>query len=123
MASIKELVGLFNHGELGKLLARTFNGERGRVYPREDSDLIITFRSESETPSAEAIGQAVAKHFTGLGYVVIPDARQGMGCFQATVYAGSKEDFCVYVVVTTHYPFPAPGQGNASLRITSTFIC
>ena len=84
MASNQELVQLFNKGELGRLLARELNGERGRVYPNEDSDLVITFESEAVTPSNYIIAITIERHFRGLGYTVLGEC-DGNNCYQAQV--------------------------------------
>ncbi len=120
MASTKELAELFKRGELGKLLANTFNGERGRVNPCADSDLLVIFKSEDQTPSAEKIGETVRQYYSNLGYVVDDESLRD-NSFEANIYSKSEDGF-VSLVITTHYPFPAPGQGRASLRITSN-IC
>ena len=122
MASIKELVELFNSGAMGKLLASTFNGERGRVCPNEDSDVLVVFRSEAETPDIIRIKKVITDHYTKLGYRVEPNKLQSGNCFEAFVYWSSKEHGIIGIVVTTNYPFPAPGQGTASLRLTSTIM-
>lgn len=122
MPSIAELVELTNQGEIGKLLAREFKGERGHTYPRQDSDLIITFASEEATPFTYAILKCVTKHFSRLGYSLSLHEPQSSDCLEATIFVekdGRREDGSIHVVITTHYPFPAPGEGRASLRITT----
>ena len=118
MASISELVQLFNTGELGKLLAREFNGERGHVNPNEDSDLLVVFESDASTPKVGAIAEVVIKHYCQLGYVVSPTINTRDHCFEANISHESGGGF-VAVVITTHYPF---NEGHKSLRITSAII-
>ncbi|KKU26989.1 MAG: hypothetical protein UX39_C0005G0027 [Candidatus Magasanikbacteria bacterium GW2011_GWA2_46_17] len=114
MASLKELNRLFSIGELGKLLAREFGGTRGYVNQNEDSDFLVLFKSESDTPERDAIGTVVTKHYTGLGYVVrsTPGSEH---CFEVDISHKSSNGL-IHVVITTHYPH---NNGHASLRVTS----
>lgn len=122
MASTPELVRLFNTGTLGKSLAEEFHGERGRVNPHfEDSEFLVVFPSEPETPKADAISLFVSKYYTEMGYSIQVDQRPGKDCFQARIFYAEEEGW-VNIAITTHYPFPAPGQGRASLRVTVDMI-
>ncbi len=118
MASFKELVKLFNDGELGKLIAREFRGERGYVNPNEDSEFLVVFKSDSETPTAEAVAEVVTRHYVGLGYVVCRTNDPDEACFQAVISHDSIGN-TVNVVITTRYPH---NEGHASLRVTSNII-
>ncbi|MDO8483007.1 MAG: hypothetical protein Q7S86_04280 [bacterium] len=119
MASIAELVRLFNDGELGKLIAREFRGERGHVNPNEDSDFLVVFKSDSETPAREAVAEVVTKHYTGLGYAVRPVRDSDKECFQAEIYKESDSRGFVHIVITTRYPF---NKTHSNLRVNSNII-
>jgi hypothetical protein len=119
MASIAELVRLVNEGETGKLLAKTFHGERGSANPCEDSDVLVVFPSEAQTPEAKDIARVVTDHYTRKGYVVERNKHEGADCFEVLIFAEEKFNGAVAITITTKYPFPAPGQGRASLRLCS----
>lgn len=121
MASIIQLVQLVTQGETGKLLARMFNGERGHVYQNEDSELIVVFKSEEETPEAPAILKAITAHYEKMGCRVEPYGGDA-DCIEAFIFPSTNEEGKIGIVVTTHYPFPAPGQGTAALRLTTNIL-
>jgi hypothetical protein len=117
MASSEELKKLFEEGKLGELLARKFKGKRGRTYPNKDLDFLVVFKSEQKTPTAEAIGKAVTKYYTSLGYEVEDGGIRDSKCFEAIIsYDRSKSGACcVGLVITTRYPFNGK---RASLRVS-----
>ncbi len=122
MASLKELVDLFNNGALGKMLAERFHGERGHVYPRQDSEFVIGFASEEATPSGEAIGIAVTEFYQGLGYVVKVLRYNDPDVFVANVYC-PKENFGVILVnITTKYPISLGGPHDHLRVMTNATI-
>ena len=117
MATYDQLLSLLEKGEIGKLLAKKFSGERGRAYPNEDLDVLVVFPSEEQTPSAESIQRLLREHFTSLGYVFedVPNARRDS--VQAYVYLpGRKRDGMVSICITTNYPFD---EKRASLRLNT----
>lgn len=116
MASITELVALFNNGELGKLLAREFNGERGHVHPNEDSDLIIVFESNEDTPSVDEINEVVTRHYSQLGYRVILDGYGAKNVIGCSFRSDDSDEYCVCVTISTSYPFNGK---RSAMRISS----
>lgn len=101
MASSTELVTMFNQGEFGKLIARTFGGERGHVYQNQDADLLVVFPTEERVPSIQAIIDAATPFYCSKGYKVEERSR-GEKTFELLVYFDRTEG-CVHVVVTTPY--------------------
>lgn len=126
MASSKELVALFMEGKLGELLVRRFGGKRGYTRPNRDSDFLLAFKTEEETPSANHIARHIARtvteYYGGLGYVVKPNVHQSQECFQANIFYSLKEGISVGVVITTHYPNVGDPSilRRANLRVTCT---
>ena len=123
MVSMQELVELNNQGDLGKMLAMKFQGERGHLCPRKDADLMIGFKSKAETPGATIIGEAVMEHYTKLGYVVEPSKSHGAkgNCFEAKIIPDPRRHEFVHIVITTFYP-PTMGDEHNHLRITTTLF-
>lgn len=101
MPSSAELVELFNRGEFGKLIARTFGGERGHVYPNQDADLLVVFPTEERVPSVQAIIDTATTFYVSKGYRVDERSR-GEKTFELVVYFDLAEG-CVNVTVTTPY--------------------
>ena len=122
MASFDELVALNNEGDLGNMLAISFNGEIWHTYLRKDSELIISFKSITETPSREEIDQAVTWHYRRLGYIVEPSTRPQIDVFECCVFCDRKCDGFITVLITTFYPLNAGNEHN-HLRVTTTVCC
>ncbi|MBP6858792.1 MAG: hypothetical protein KBC33_03100 [Candidatus Pacebacteria bacterium] len=121
MASLMELVQLFKKGELGKLLARAFNAERGHVLEHnEDLELIVVFSAGATIPSVEDIARVVKSHFSGLGYRVHRTASHPDG-FEAFVnVSDDPSPPCMHMVITTDCKFD---DDRRSLRVnTKDFI-
>lgn len=118
MASLPELVALFNNGELGKLIANTFHGERGFVYANEDSDLLVVFSSEKATPSPQLLKQLIKDHYSKLGYVVEFTAGSIDGDLFGVEFRISG-DVVVVVTITTRYP---NNDHCRNVRITSIIL-
>ena len=111
MASMEELVALFNEGALGKLLVKTFGGELGHTHANKDSDFLITFKNETDIPSAKKIGGVVVGYYGKLGYGIeinTPDDHS----LTFSIIEGS-----VLVVgsITIHYPH---ANKRSNLRAT-----
>ncbi len=68
MASSIDLIKLLENGGIGKFLAETFHGERGRVYPFQDGDVCIVFPSEAATPTIDHIFREFSGFISKLGY-------------------------------------------------------
>ncbi len=121
MASLRELVELFNQGSLGRMLAERFKGQRGYAFPNEDSDHIISFERMEDVPGVAAIRAAVKAHYEGKGYTVEEDdTSSGERIFCAFVFHGNKDQGYVQIFISTGY---RPTTGNKpNIQITST-IC
>ena len=104
MASLIELVKLNNEGDLGKMLTEKFKGEIGRLLPRKDMEFMIGFASREATPSPEDIRETVTEHYTRLGYKVEPEEYQRKHGFDAIVFFDTRDQGCIYIVITTFYP-------------------
>lgn len=120
MPSFEELVESNNRGDLGAMLAEQFGGERGRVYPRQDSEFIIRFPSKEQTPSVEQLRRAVVSFYEGLGYVVKMGAAGLSDMLDFFVFCpgGSKEEHLIYGIISTNYPL-VMGEGNENIRVTT----
>jgi len=119
MPSNQELVEMFNRGELGKFLAERFNGERGRVFPREDSDFLVVFPSEEVTPEIDDLKTAVIELYERKGYYITITNCENDNLSALIHFNNDPAEGHVFITITTHFPFPAPGQGTASLRVSS----
>lgn len=122
MASIRELIDSNNRGELGAMLASRFKGERGRTYPRGDSEFMVGFPSEEETPPVEALKLAIVEFYTGLGYQIEVAEQSPSDMFEAYVFCQGtrKEEGSIYLVISTRYPL-VPAEGVLDhLRVTTT---
>ncbi len=119
MASLPELVELFNQGSLGKMLAERFNGQRGYTFPNADSDLIVVFERMEDVPGVVAIRTAVKSHYEGMGYVIEDDeTTNDERIYCAHVFCGEKDRGYVQIFITTGYK---PTTGNKpNIQITST---
>ncbi len=113
---------LFNEGKLGELLVRAFGGGRSRLYPIQDSEFLILFESDEETPDIETIAKTVKEHYWNLGYD-IENQRINGDRFEAIISYDRRKmnGCCVGLVITTHYPFDI-GANRTSLRATCTFL-
>ena len=120
MPSARELEVLFEEGGLGDMLAVTFNGERGHTYPMKDSEFMIGFKNEEETPSIDLIRPKVIEFYQKLGYEVeINRNFSGHDSFTAVIHHDrNKVSWHAFVVtVTTNYPI-TPGEKKSFLRVT-----
>jgi len=124
MSSSKELYELFRDGKLGELLVREFNGKIGRVDPMKDSEFMISFESEEETPDINLILRKVIEYYRELGYEVeINDKSHGNQSFDIVIHHDrGKSSWTAFVIVlTTRYPI-TPGGDKKFLRVTSLKI-
>ncbi|MFA6554020.1 MAG: hypothetical protein WCS89_00760 [Candidatus Paceibacterota bacterium] len=125
MASFSELVELFEKGELGKLLASTFNGECGPVYRcNEDPELLVKFSIGQEAPQVDLLRMAIEKYYMRMGYFLVFNAVHNPNQLEFFVFFQSKGRGSVNVTITiNNHPTPVIGQGYAilcsSLRVTS----
>lgn len=120
MASLQELVVLNQQGDLGKMLAEKFHGELGRRdnTTRGDWDFMIGFKSKAETPSIEAIKQAVVEHYTQLGYQVEAEKSSPPDMFCCMLFFESKGQGGITVTITTYYPL-VYGDEHKHIRVTT----
>lgn len=105
MASFTELLELNRQGDMGRMLAEKFQGRRGELKSRQDEDLLISFRSESETPFIGQVKQAMTSHYTKLGYTVQVDTRSPPNMLEAQIYHETIGGGVVTVTISTFYPF------------------
>ena len=120
MASIRKLVQLNRDGDLGKMLAEKFHGECGRTFPQKDLEFMIGFKSESETPMASAVAEAITQHYREKGFKVTIDDLQE-NCFQCRIHTDNLDSGWINVLVTTRYPL-TPGGGLNHIRVTTNVI-
>ncbi|HTE48705.1 MAG TPA: hypothetical protein VK675_02255 [Candidatus Paceibacterota bacterium] len=123
MASFDELVKLINEGDLGDILISRFNGKKRGIFPGENPELIISFKSKSETPSFEEVGHVVTEHYRGLGYIVEPsNMKPKLDLFECIVFFDRKCDGLVNILITIpFYPLKKDDELN-HLSIT-TIVC
>ena len=123
MSSRKELIELFQNGELGQLLAREFQGQVGQTDKMKDSDFLVVFKSEEKTPDARMIAEKVTQFYTSKGYEVKPDENSDSNYFGALIFyhRNAREATCASVSVTTRY-FTSEKNGYTSLRATCEIL-
>lgn len=119
LRKLRELVKLFNEGALSKFIAQRFKGERGHPYPCQDSEILVVFKSEAETPSAQTLKPAIIECYSDLGFSVTPSKEDGRDLFELTFRVEPDDVEVIHVVITTNYHFD---QLHNALRITSNII-
>jgi hypothetical protein len=123
MEHVKKMICLFYEGRIGELFEREFKGELGFQNPgHKDSDVIVSFQSEAETPDAETINATVTSFLTGLGYTV-KDMTSGVNNFHAQVLSPETDQVWVIVNISTQYPLPHARwvkRSSAHVRISCT---
>lgn len=124
MPSFKKLVESNDRGDLGAMLAKQFGGERGRTYPRGDSEFIVGFASEEQTPSIDQLRQAVAIFYGQLGYAVEmskgspPDVLE----FFVFCHGTTKEENSIFVIISTRYRLDKGGK-RENVRVNTEVLC
>jgi hypothetical protein len=114
--TFENLKELFRTGTLGKLLTEQFNGKRGRVYPNEDAEFLIIFKSNEETPNGQEVREVVLRHYTELGFNVESDGEDSCQGFTFTTLDSEANGKWIWVVISTNYPFDGH---NSTLKITT----
>ncbi len=112
MASAKELVALFNNGELGKLLVQKFGGELGHTPPNKDADFLVVFKNEADVPEPAVVKTVVEDHYRKLGYPIKSESYSN----GSTAFAIVLDEVIIAITITTRYPFDGK---HASIRATS----
>ncbi len=107
-----------NNGEFGKLLVHRFGGQRGRTYPREDSEFLIAYDNEEKVPTAEQVRNLITEHCESLEYEVQKSDLTGRDLWTCTITVPHDDRTVMNVVVTVRYPFA--GKNNA-IRVTTEF--
>ncbi len=120
MASKEELANLFANGNLGKLLANKFHGTRGRLYPKQDFELLVVFSADIGAPTLEVVEAAVVECYSAHGYLVKIDGRtenelSGTVSYQET--CPSDPVSAVHFSIRNDYPYPGRSRGLPSLWI------
>jgi len=126
MSSRKELIELFQNGELGQLLEQEFHGQIDQTCPTKemkDLDFLVVFESEEKTPDARMIAEKVTQFYTSKGYEVKPDENSDSNYFGALIFyhRNAREATCASVSVTTRY-FTSEKNGYTSLRATCEIL-
>ncbi len=123
MPTPKDLILFFKNGELGPYLAQTFSGDCGHFQLGvQEMSVIVTFPSEASTPSIIQISEAVTACFHRKGFKHRSEVHHAQDSFQSVASIQDSDDAFVSIVITTRYPFPAPGQGTAALRIDTAIL-
>lgn len=120
MSSLPKMIELNNEGHLGQMLAENLDGERGYIYPRGDSEFVISFSSEEVTPSVEEVKDLVVESYSQLGYEVEVVKNSPPDMFEAYIFCSRtrKEEGSIYVVISTRYPIVMGGSKN-HIRVTT----
>ena len=119
MASNEELNEMFNRGDLGAFLVERFQGNLGFLYPRKDSDFIVTFKSEEKVPPVDSLENALRLFYSEKGYYIANLQKHDENSLEFGVYFDDVTRFSIFVVITTNYPNPQPMTGATSLRVTT----
>lgn len=119
LPSADNLIEMSNNGEFGKLLVHRFGGQRGRTYPREDSEFLIVYENEDKVPSAEQVSKLITEQCERLGYEVQKSDLTGKDLWTCTIIVPYDNRVVMNVVVTVPYPFTGR---DIALRMTTELI-
>lgn len=124
MPSFEELVKSNDRGDLGAMLAKQFGGERGRTYPRGDSEFIIGFASEEQVPSVAQLRLAVTTFYEQLGYAVEMSNGSPPDMLEFFVFCRgtTKEENSIFVIISTRYRL-AMGGKRENVRVNTEVFC
>jgi hypothetical protein len=103
MASDRELIQLSNEGDLGNLIAETFQGRLGHADGRLDADRVITFESDANTPTSRQIHALVLQHYKTLGYDIELEM-EGFNMCVGSVRKFDSMNGLITMTISTNYP-------------------
>jgi len=119
VASIKDLVGLNERGELGSLLCRLFDGQVGELQHKKGQEFIVEFEEVASNPTLLEVGVVVSNFYQSLGCMT--KIFSSSDKFLDLMIHSSVKDEGLMTIVTTLIS-PAGLVGKKHLRVSTTML-